>query len=141
LNRIHFREEHDIALIPEFVPDTFFIRRSIPFLLENFNHLGDVYHANKQITFLAVEGLEFHFLKELGQLLFGRDFIEVDGVDVLIDEFLFEVELLNVPDALLVLCDDVDIAFGPCLLLGFGWEEHVGFNGCKVFYVLGFSID
>ena len=64
--------------------------------------------------------LELHFLQKLRQLLFGSDVVKADGVDVFLYEFLFQIELLDVTNAFLIFGDDIDIASGPGLGLGFG---------------------
>ncbi len=93
--------------------------RGLSFFLEDFDYFRDIYENNLTSTLFAVKGLELHFLEELGEFLLGSDVVKVDGVDVFVDKFLFETELLDVPDAGFVLRDNFDVTFGPGLFVRF----------------------
>lgn len=50
-----------------------------------------------------MEGLKPHFLQELGEILFGRNLIEVQAVGVLVDDTIADGLLLELADALTLL--------------------------------------
>lgn len=52
------------------------------------------------------------------------DVVEIDGVDIFVEYFMLEVELFDVSDALFVVGNNLDVAFGPGVFIGFGGEKH-----------------
>jgi hypothetical protein len=59
-----------------------------------------------------MQSLESHFLQKLGQLLFGGDFVEIEGVGIPVYKFFTDLIFLNFSDALFIALHNLGLAIG-----------------------------
>lgn len=59
-----------------------------------------------------MECLESHFLQKFGKFFFGRDFVEVEGIGIAMDELVGDFFLLYFSYASFVALDDLHVAVG-----------------------------